>query len=234
MQKMLLLILKLLFQHEKLKSELQVLVTENMTIRNKLRTIESQYITKTAFYESELNTMQSSHANLISENEFLRRELQKLQEEFAKIKIENEELEREVESKVQKNEKLISDQIRIKYENKGLRETLDKHARKIEGLIAENEKLATDKCILDAKLEKAEENNIAGTASCNITEHVGCEDILKQNEILRELVKSMKREKQHLNNENTENIMMVDNRLDNLENLLNKLKTKSINKNCLN
>lgn len=207
------------------------MVTENMTIRNKLRTTESHYITKTAFYESELNTTQSSNANLNSENEFLRQELQKLRQESAKINEQNEELKREVEGRTQKNQKLISDEIKIKLENKGLHEVLDKHACRIEGLIAENGRLAKDKCILAAELEKAKENQIASTISCNIPEHVGLQDILKQNEILRELVKSMKREKQHLNTENKENIMMVDNRLGNLEDLLNKLKRNQNNNN---
>lgn len=223
----------LLFQREKVTAALDSLVSENMTIRNKLRETEVRCVSESSFYKTQLNTMQSSNANLNSENEFLRRELQTLRQESAEIKKLNAALEREVLDKNQKNEELIKDQIKTQLENKGLQEVRETHARETEALIAENGKLAREKCMLSAELEnvKQRQNDVV---ECNVPLHGDYEHVVKQNGILRELVKSMRKEKQQLSAENAENIMMVDTKLNNLEELFSKLKTNSQNDSCRN
>lgn len=169
------------FQYNKIKTELEQLLNENMNLRNHLRATQSQNTILT----DEVKSARSAAANLNSEIGSLKDELAVLQAQHDRIQLENENFRRNDETRM----------------------------RKIDELIEERRRIAIE-------MEKVKGSGVVESARCSVPEHEKCEGILRQNAVLQEVVKALRKER----NGEVEDVRVAEQRLDRLEMLLCQLK----------
>lgn len=148
-----------------------------------------------AFYTDELKSTQSNATTLNLEIAHLKDELASLQTEHDRIQLQNENFRRNDEIRSQKIDELIVEKQQMELEMEKLKRELEKQQGVVEVGGVEN-------------------------VRCNVPEHNKCESILKQNAVLQEVVKALRKER----NGEVEDINLAEQRLDRLEMLLCQLK----------
>ncbi|KAF2879793.1 hypothetical protein ILUMI_26368 [Ignelater luminosus] len=200
-------------------NRMQKLIDENMSLRNKIRQLESQYTSETYFYKNEFRTLQSTNSNLNSEIECLKDNYASLQVKFDEIKRENDNLNCELSVNTEKISNLIKQNKEIAEENNKIRLQTQEYENLHKELILNNEILTHQKSQLEFEcndLKRIVEESKSDR--CNVSEHNNYDFIVKQNNVLQDLVKSMRTERKAFIKQNEE----AESRLEKLE-LLMKL-----------
>lgn len=163
-----------------------------MALRNRLRDIQSQQV----LYTDELKSARSVATNLNSEIGRLKTELAALQSQYDRIQLQNENFRRNDEIRARKIDELIEE-----------RRLIGLEMEKLKGLAAKG----------------GGDSSVGGgaeTARCNVPEHGKCEGVLRQNAVLQEVVKALRKERSG----EAEDIRVAEQRLDRVEMLLCQIK----------
>lgn len=153
------------FQNDSIRTDLQQLLNENMTLRNRLRETQSA----NALYTDELKSSRSVAINLNSEIARLKDELVSLQTQHDRIQLQNENFRRNDEIRSRKIDELIEERRQIAVEMEKLKRDVEK--------------------------QQVGDGDGATGVRCSVPEHGRCEGILKQNEVLQAVVKALRKER---------------------------------------
>lgn len=224
------LLLIIFLQLNTSKKECQQLLAENMSLRNRLREAESRQNLDSAFYTSEL-TKVNAHMN--SGIKILREQLESQKTQFNEIKQRNEFLNRTIQDKNRTCEELIEDRMKIAQENKELRKQLEKQLNKIAELTIQKEETVNAVNELRTELSAIKKSSYLQENRCNIPEHATFADIVKQNAILKDVIKAMKNDRENMISEKEE-VIAAEKRIDYLESLMAQFKNVVIENKCSN
>ncbi|KAK9739936.1 hypothetical protein QE152_g8587 [Popillia japonica] len=215
----------------KVTQQLEASFEESTTLRNKLRQMQSKYIKEITDYRQELKKLERHNAGLNSKLAAVEMEAkrQRLHEENVKEKLRSHvrEIEKELEENVK--EKLRSH----------VREIEKELGDRIDLLITENKSLKkgynrVNREILAYKNSDRQSGIVAPSRDefigCFVAEHKRFPVLLQQNEVLQEIVKTMRKERQILTRKQTEELKSAEERVDKLEGYIDSLKQAALSK----
>ncbi|XP_031346928.1 cancer-associated gene 1 protein-like [Photinus pyralis] len=205
------------------ENQLQSLKEENMKLRNQLGQIESEHYSQRFATKKQITDLENINSNLNKEIESTKMRYENAEREVEKLKCENDILNGEIITNREKVYNLITQSKIAVSENARLKaEGLEKE-KLHKGLLANNERLESDRRELELECDELraviKENS---NPHCREPSHSNFDFVLKQNVVLKELVKQMKKEKEDLNMYNRE----AEDRINKLEDLMNTLKKK--------
>ncbi|KAK5642927.1 hypothetical protein RI129_009094 [Pyrocoelia pectoralis] len=205
------------------ENRLHSLLEEIVDLQNRLKQIESQHSSNRIASANEINALENINNNLTKEIESIKISYSDIEKVVEKLKYENDILNNELTTNRENINNLIKQNKTIVSENTKLKEENMEKEKLHKALLLNNERLECDKQELE--LECAELNDVVKENSdrpCKDPSHNNFDFILKQNVVLKELVKQMKKEKEELHLSNTD----AENRIKKLEDLMFSLKQK--------
>ncbi|KAB0795897.1 hypothetical protein PPYR_09958 [Photinus pyralis] len=188
-----------------------------MKLRNQLGQIESEHYSQRFATKKQITDLENINSNLNKEIESTKMRYENAEREVEKLKCENDILNGEIITNREKVYNLITQSKIAVSENARLKaEGLEKE-KLHKGLLANNERLESDRRELELECDELraviKENS---NPHCREPSHSNFDFVLKQNVVLKELVKQMKKEKEDLNMYNRE-----------AEDRINKIKRRS-------
>lgn len=159
--------------------------------------------------------MQSHNAELNAEIKFLKKQIELHTKELAEIKLKSDDLSCLFQEMRQAYENLIGEHIKVESENQHLHEEVENQKKTIIELTGRNDELSNAVSALNLELHKpTREGKIPDGVSCNVPDHITFEDTVKQNQILRDVIKAMKNRE---SSNETENLKTAKTTLENFE-----------------
>lgn len=196
----------------KAKYKADTIFEENLSLQNKIQKLDCKYITKRCFYENEFKKLRTTNSNLNTDLEHLKKNHLLQQNICNKLELENNNLKTEIcnyEKKICNLNKQHQERVNKIFQIKN--DEINKNKMlisKTEALILENQKL---------ELQLNQFKNVRELPYCDIISHKLAID---QNEILKQLVKKMRTERDEMKIKNNE----LEDRIDKIEKLMKAMK----------
>ncbi|KAF5286108.1 hypothetical protein FQA39_LY16391 [Lamprigera yunnana] len=181
----------------KVTNQFQNLADEHITLKTRTRKLESQYTTERLFFESEIERLKSTNEKLEDELQSRTNKIIILKQLAENLQFENETLKNEVGMNSEKVSCFIQQNKNVNIENTVLKQDVEKLRKEI---IINNEQLTRER--REFQIERAKWNNMIKERSDNSegkTRTDVYENVLKQNVVLKDLVKQMKYDKENFN-----------------------------------
>lgn len=187
-----------MFQVLKLEKQLQTLVNENMCLRNKAREDEARYVSEAAIYKNELKSHRSNSAHLNFEIDFLKNNISCCQRKLTALGAENEELRREVEELrggLEEEAEKVCELDKKRMELEAVSEEQKERIRGFDGVQEEWSRVKKELVDESNRLKESIRNLEFKRPLCSVEEHGDWENVVKQNRVLQDIVKAMRRDR---------------------------------------
>ncbi|GJQ78301.1 hypothetical protein Trydic_g17303 [Trypoxylus dichotomus] len=197
----------------KLTKQAETSFEESTALRDKLRKLQSKYTRETALYRQEANTLRSS-------NDTLNSAIAALKTEASNKRIETCNLKQKIRSHLDDIETEFGEKIELlTRENEELKKT--NQQLNFELITCKNSRRKFPE-FPSRDLDEAP--SFDERVECRVSEHERFPLLVKQNEVLQEIVKTMRREREMLAQKQNEELEMAGKRVDKLENTIESLK----------
>ncbi|GLV32023.1 hypothetical protein CBL_12021 [Carabus blaptoides fortunei] len=202
----------------KLKTEIRTLLNENMTLRTQYQDKQAYYASKFSIFESELKATNEQKIKLQAELVDLKNDSTDFETKFANVLSEANKLKQELQEYIKKSDILEKNLSGILKENKELNFELNTNTNKLQSCSLNLQCVEHERDQLKIKCENLERKTLE--SKCTKTEHQNIDIILKQNSILQEVVKGIRKER----NDNQE----IETKVRKLEDLIGQLKASMV------
>ncbi|KAF5278307.1 hypothetical protein FQR65_LT03576 [Abscondita terminalis] len=208
---------------KKIRTKTQILTDENVSLRNRIIKLQSQLTAEKCFLHNEVDSLKARNADLTNELDALKKKYFNVHKEADKLKFENGILNTENNLNSNKLNGVMKHNKEVVTEIAALKQQYQDLSKSYKAVTTHNEQLTRQKHMLEVECEGVQmaleefKSNIFSKLPLNKYDH-----ILKENIVLKDLLKHMKSEKFKVGSSSVSEV-----RIQKLEQLVDVLKKRS-------
>ncbi|XP_018333398.1 abnormal long morphology protein 1-like [Agrilus planipennis] len=222
---------KLMAAEEKLRFEkqtvtnltdrLQKQIDDYLQLQDKLRQIEEKYLCEKTAFEQELKSLETIRSNLTSDLITVKDTCLKLEQNMSNSSSEIEKYQADLKHLNEEVKALTDRTDNLTIENKVLKEKLSEASKIYGNALTEAQEWKNKYSEIQLKMTGAE------SGVCCEIKHQKFDELEKQNAILQDVVKTMRKERVQMELQTQNDISGAESRIERLETLVNLLKKES-------